>query len=255
MICTSCSIDKPWDDFYKDPSKPSGYSTQCKACKCAKVAEYRQKNPEKVRAAKLAWKKTPQGKKTDKEWRDRNNERLNERNRENYALNKDHKKEVADAWRQRNPEKEKARYTRANVKKRQRIDAMSVHDLTAEQWHEILVTYKFRCIYCGQKSKNLEQDHLTPLSKGGNHTAQNIVPACRSCNAKKNDKNVPIPVQPVLLTEAVPLPIIKRGPRKKHNEPVTFPAPDPVPVPAPAPATATVSGPAPVPGAAPHAPS
>ena len=33
-----------------------------------------------------------------------------------------------------------------------------------------------------------EIDHMIPLSKGGGHTIYNIVPACRSCNRKKNAK-------------------------------------------------------------------
>ena len=47
--------------------------------------------------------------------------------------------------------------------------------------------------------QRLEMDHITPLSKGGDHTASNIVPCCRSCNAKKGTGPVLKPVQPMLL--------------------------------------------------------
>ena len=31
-------------------------------------------------------------------------------------------------------------------------------------------------------------DHVTPLSKGGAHVIENLVPACRPCNSSKGDK-------------------------------------------------------------------
>jgi len=63
--------------------------------------------------------------------------------------------------------------------------------LTAEQWQKILVTHKFRCVYCHRlftKQRPVVQDHFFPLCKGGNHTAENVVPACSKCNAHKGQK-------------------------------------------------------------------
>ena len=31
-------------------------------------------------------------------------------------------------------------------------------------------------------------DHALPLSRGGAHTATNVVPACTACNSRKRDK-------------------------------------------------------------------
>lgn len=56
--------------------------------------------------------------------------------------------------------------------------------LTLEQWNEIKESFGHRCAYCGEAGP-LEQEHVTPLSKGGGTTNDNIVPACRSCNSKK----------------------------------------------------------------------
>ncbi|MFN3505261.1 MAG: HNH endonuclease [Caldimicrobium sp.] len=43
------------------------------------------------------------------------------------------------------------------------------------------------CYYCGRKvsPEELTMDHRIPLSRGGASTRENIVPACRDCNAKK----------------------------------------------------------------------
>jgi 5-methylcytosine-specific restriction endonuclease McrA len=39
------------------------------------------------------------------------------------------------------------------------------------------------CQYCGKAAENL--DHVTPRSRGGEHVWENVVAACRRCNAKK----------------------------------------------------------------------
>jgi hypothetical protein len=44
-----------------------------------------------------------------------------------------------------------------------------------------------QCIYCGA-THNLSYDHLIPLSKGGPDSPDNVVLACRSCNASKGDR-------------------------------------------------------------------
>ncbi len=43
-----------------------------------------------------------------------------------------------------------------------------------------------RCQYCGASAENL--DHVIPRSKGGPHTWENVVAACRSCNTRKEDR-------------------------------------------------------------------
>ncbi len=42
------------------------------------------------------------------------------------------------------------------------------------------------CQYCGAAAENL--DHVIPKSRGGMHTWDNVVAACRRCNAKKEDR-------------------------------------------------------------------
>lgn len=46
---------------------------------------------------------------------------------------------------------------------------------------------QWRCQYCGNKHKTpqLTFDHVIPRSRGGRTTWNNIVAACRTCNAKK----------------------------------------------------------------------
>jgi 5-methylcytosine-specific restriction endonuclease McrA len=42
-----------------------------------------------------------------------------------------------------------------------------------------------RCQYCGAQAENI--DHIVPRSKGGPHAWDNVVAACRRCNARKRD--------------------------------------------------------------------
>lgn len=45
------------------------------------------------------------------------------------------------------------------------------------------------CSYCGcdLDESNRTLDHMEPLSRGGPHSENNVTPACRSCNAAKQD--------------------------------------------------------------------
>lgn len=102
-----------------------------------------------------------------KQCRENNREKFNERNRK---------------WCRKNPEKIKARGQRRKAKK---IGLIAT--LTDKQWEQIKQYFNNRCAYCG-KELDLQQDHFIPLSKGGEYTINNIIPACRSCNASKKDK-------------------------------------------------------------------
>jgi 5-methylcytosine-specific restriction endonuclease McrA len=45
----------------------------------------------------------------------------------------------------------------------------------------------YTCAYCGSY-QNLTVDHLIPTSRGGEHSFQNMVCACRRCNEEKGDR-------------------------------------------------------------------
>lgn len=86
----------------------------------------------------------------------------------------------------RSGEKGKALAYRQYAKRKLAI--LSTDDLlTADDWAEILREHDHRCRYCGRKIK-LTVDHVIPLSKGGDHSKKNVVPACQSCNSKKRDR-------------------------------------------------------------------
>jgi len=62
------------------------------------------------------------------------------------------------------------------------------HDLSDEQWAALQAAWG-GCAYCGATDTALQRDCILAISRGGRYTLENVVPACRSCNASKwNDE-------------------------------------------------------------------
>jgi len=51
----------------------------------------------------------------------------------------------------------------------------------------VFVRDDFECQYCGRAAENV--DHVIPKSRGGPHTWDNVVAACRRCNALKENRS------------------------------------------------------------------
>jgi 5-methylcytosine-specific restriction endonuclease McrA len=58
------------------------------------------------------------------------------------------------------------------------------HDLSVQQWTALLGVWG-GCAYCGAADTPLQRDCVLAVSRGGRYTLDNVVPACRSCNASK----------------------------------------------------------------------
>lgn len=74
-----------------------------------------------------------------------------------------------------------------------------VCDLTSEEWDAVVQRYCHRCAYCGRYFDELTLDHVFPVSKGGDHTRGNVVPACVECNSKKGNRPGWTPIKPEAL--------------------------------------------------------
>ena len=65
--------------------------------------------------------------------------------------------------------------------------------LPADDWHIVrsivLERDGYACTYCGS-DKQLEGDHIVPLSRGGSNAFVNLATACRPCNLSKGSKTV-----------------------------------------------------------------
>ena len=80
-----------------------------------------------------------------------------------------------------------SRRARAARRRTKRVAAAD-NDLTVEQWTAICAAWD-GCAYCGAQDQALQRDCVLAISRGGRYTFDNVVPACRSCNASKcNDE-------------------------------------------------------------------
>lgn len=86
----------------------------------------------------------------------------------------------------KNPEKFKAQVHRRRA-------VIEAGEVTTEQWGEIKARYGGKCAYCRQPCEKPEMDHVQPVTKGGLHVPENVVPACKPCNIRKGNKIVPFP--------------------------------------------------------------
>jgi 5-methylcytosine-specific restriction endonuclease McrA len=83
---------------------------------------------------------------------------------------------------------DRSRRARAARKRRRRFLAAD-NDLTPAEWAAIRAAWGC-CAYCGGPDVALQKDCVLPLSRGGRYTLENVVPACRSCNASKSNDEV-----------------------------------------------------------------
>ena len=158
----------------------------------ASHAKYVEENPEKIRLG-------------NRNSINKHRDKRNEKRRARYAEHREEEIAKVLVYAKANPHVSRESSARRRA---QKLSA-PINDLTETQWQEIKAAYNERCVYCPdtcwrcrQHKHVLTKDHIIPLSKGGPHTASNIVPACLSCNAKKGNRAPLKPVQPLLLTIA-----------------------------------------------------
>ena len=60
--------------------------------------------------------------------------------------------------------------------------------INKEQWEFAKKYFSFKCAYCGEE-RPLAKEHFISLYENGEFSINNIVPACRSCNTSKGNRN------------------------------------------------------------------
>lgn len=155
--CSKCKETKSLSEFGKRKTAADGKDYICKFC--ASIPRSKKVNRQK----KCEY---------QKRYRERNKEKVKKYNREyNKSING-------------KINKNKYKQNRKAKKKN------GVRTLTTTEWNDNLKKFNHSCAYCGTKSEYLHQEHIIPLSKGGWYTKQNIIPACKSCNSRKNNKEL-----------------------------------------------------------------
>jgi len=149
--CSRCKQIKPFTEFNKKASTPTGYNTACRDCANAMK---RNMTPEQ-RARKNQLKR---------KWDAEHPEKVKQMNSSAYRQNPE--VFINNAY---------LRYARKMHNDRRLVTAK-----------EIAKIYSRPCIYC-ESTLLIEIDHIIPISRGGRHSIGNLAPACRSCNRNKSD--------------------------------------------------------------------
>src|SRR3989304_7941437 len=190
--CGNCKKMLSEDQFYVR-TKSSGYiglDSECKKCGIIGAQKWNQQHRERVNAS---------GRKYYLKNRDERSVYSQKRYAENHVkIDKQHKewnknnpekiKQYQKKWRAKNSEKNKLTMITVNARYRSK-KANALGKFTAVQWKYLLDFYGLQCMMCGE-GRNLEMDHVIPISKGGMHSIENIQILCRSCNSHKGNKTM-----------------------------------------------------------------
>lgn len=197
--CTKCGEFKPFSEFHKKKSMKDGYRSACKMCtnaqntayrisnrdKCIESSrKYKEKNREKIRKSAEKYRKENREACLEriKTWQRRNAHYLIEYRRKYYEENKEKIREKQKEYEANNREKKVIREQRRIARKKSLPQTF-----TDVEWAECLRFFDNKCCYCGMGGE-MQQEHFIPVSKGGGYEVTNILPACPSCNASKNNK-------------------------------------------------------------------
>ncbi len=187
-VCSSCKLPKDLESFGAHRRGLFGRKSECKKCLSDKETARRAADPEAARAYKRDWWAA-------KEHSSEERQQAAQRARDWYQDNKGRRLVSFHLWKVRHPEAFKAIQKRYLVKnpvhvRRRAYMQKVVRTFTAQQWAETLALFDHRCAYCLRNDLPMTQDHVIPVSKGGDHTQENVVPACKPCNSRKLNRPV-----------------------------------------------------------------
>jgi len=186
-FCNKCQTEKSVELFYKDNREKDGLRYQCKECNRAYQQANRQANAEKIAEYQKAYQQA-------------NTEKLVYQKRAYYQANAEKLAEYQKAYQQANPEKiaervkvyQKTPTYKASQKnaRHKRRTITKQGDVTTQQLLDLTTKAK-ECYWCNTslKNKSTHIDHYIPLSKGGEHTLNNLVVSCSKCNLTKHTKD------------------------------------------------------------------
>lgn len=142
------------------------------AARAAEYKRYYEMNREQLIARACQWSKD-------------NAEHMNARRRATYWEDLDASRAKGRAAYAKNPEPRKRHAAKRRAAKRG-VETT----LTDQEWYDIIDIYEGHCAYCFCTPDVITIDHVTPITKSGGHTANNVVPACLSCNTSKGNRDL-----------------------------------------------------------------
>lgn len=190
--CTKCGSEKPatTEFFYAHSEGKCGLRPDCKDCQAAKRRAYFAKHRESMLEQQRAYNRARrarervEGINKDKDYYEKNKERLIRQAVEYNRRNKDQYLSRLRAWRKLNNEKVNVytRNRRALMRK-----AGGFH--TIDDVRRLFAEQNGRCVYCrSELGRSYHVDHIMPIARGGSNDPSNLQLLCRMCNLLKRDK-------------------------------------------------------------------
>jgi hypothetical protein len=209
--CSKCKSVKTLDEFTSNKNGLGGRKSVCRSCECKrqKTPEFKNKrklwyheNRDRERQRRRKYVKDNLDKvlATNKRWNEENRDLVKKINKKSYLKNRDRRLAYIKEY-NKIPEVVEKRYAYKRTEKGRESTRRYNHSreankkgllntLSANDWKNAKLHFANSCCYCGNdESEKLTQDHFFPLSKGGEYTSKNIIPACGSCNFSKNNKD------------------------------------------------------------------
>lgn len=204
--CTVCNTTKDISEFNKNKNSKDGHRAACKQC----MSAYRKANSEKIKKQKDEWAKNniEKVKEGRRKYRQENFEKISKQKKEWYQKNIDSCREknrlqhqrykeqgIKSDWAKNNPDR--VREIKRNYKhKRRQIEKSS--SLSTKDFKSWVDSQEKVCKYCGVCCQsNYHVDHMHPLSKGGQHSLDNLAIACPTCNLTKSSKPLNVWLQEI----------------------------------------------------------
>lgn len=180
--CSQCKLDLSLDCFSPNGNR---LRSNCKKCQAKKRKIFVSKNKDKVlKQNHLSYennKDTILDKK--KIYHIKNRDVILDNHKDYYLVNKETILAKVMAYRKKHPEVYRASNSKRRAQKR-----AAICNVSSEEIRMLKEEYNYCCAYCSSQTNEnnpLHIDHMIPLSKGGQHIIENLLPACRDCNLKK----------------------------------------------------------------------
>jgi len=186
--CRRCGEEKLVSEYNKWKYSPDGLQSWCRICQKwerevnqdkykANKHNYYEANKSYFNEQSCKWcKANPEARKA-----------IQKRYRQN---NLEHVREMSMVSYRKNYEKNREKIY-ANAKARRALKRNAKGKISAAEWREKIAEFNSCCAYClKHMDKDITMDHMIPLSKGGEHTIENVVPACRNCNSQKQKRSI-----------------------------------------------------------------
>lgn len=170
--CPGCKLTKPREAFAVRRASKDGLQIRCRECCSIRARSQSPEDRRRYRENFVAKNGV---------------ERLRELRKKSYDRHREERVASVREWESRNYQQALSYRKKARTKRRAKEAAGT---LTGAQWMDALECFDWRCAYCLRKLDRPTQEHVIPLCKGGEHSQDNVVPACLRCNTSKGPRPV-----------------------------------------------------------------